>query len=35
MQGGSVGKRDTFADIGQSIASYLGLPPLAYGKSFL
>ena len=35
MQGGSVGKRDTFADIGQSIASYLDLPPLAYGKSFL
>ena len=35
MQGGSVGKRDTFADIGQSIASYLDLRPLAYGKSFL
>lgn len=35
MQGGSVGKRDTFADIGQSIASYLDLSPLAYGKSFL
>ncbi|MGB0898613.1 MAG: phosphopentomutase [Psychrobium sp.] len=35
MQGGSVGKRDTFADIGQSIASYLDLPQLAYGKSFL
>jgi len=35
MQGGSVGKRETFADIGQSIATYLGLSPLAYGKSFL
>lgn len=35
MQGGFVGKRETFADIGQSIATYLNLPPLAYGKSFL
>jgi phosphopentomutase len=35
MQGGSVGKRETFADIGQSIATYLDLSPLAYGKSFL
>lgn len=30
-----IGKRDTFADIGQSIASYLGIEPLKYGKSFL
>ncbi|MDP2561805.1 phosphopentomutase [Psychrobium sp. 1_MG-2023] len=35
LAGGSVGKRETFADIGQSIASYLNLPALAYGKSFL
>ncbi|MGB1297216.1 MAG: phosphopentomutase [Psychrobium sp.] len=35
MQGGFVGKRETFADIGQSIATYLNLPTLAYGKSFL
>ena len=33
MAGGSIGKRETFADIGQTIATYLGLPPLAYGKS--
>ncbi len=32
---GSLGKRDTFADIGQSIASYLGLPKLEYGTSFI
>ena len=31
----NIGKRDTFADIGQSIASHLGLAPLEYGKSFL
>lgn len=30
-----LGKRDTFADIGQSIASWHGLAPLKYGKSFL
>jgi phosphopentomutase len=32
---GSVGRRATFADIGQSIATYHGLPALAYGTSFL
>ncbi len=32
---GSLGKRDTFADIGQSLASYFGLSPMAYGQSFL
>jgi len=32
---GSLGKRETFADIGQSIATHLGLPSLAYGTSFL
>ncbi|MEQ6291500.1 phosphopentomutase [Vogesella sp. GCM10023246] len=32
---GSLGERATFADIGQSVASWLGLPALAYGTSFL
>lgn len=32
---GPIGKRDTFADIGQSIATHLGLPALSYGKSFI
>ena len=32
---GSLGKRDTFADIGQSLASYFGLEPMEYGTSFL
>ncbi len=32
---GSLGRRDTFADIGQSLASYFGLPPTEYGKSFV
>ena len=31
----SLGKRDTFADIGQSLAGYFGLPPMEYGESFL
>ena len=35
LQGKSVGLRDTFADIGQSIAAFHGLPNLDYGKSFL
>ncbi|WP_108649440.1 phosphopentomutase [Dongshaea marina] len=35
VKAGAVGERDTFADIGQSIASYLNLPALEYGKSFL
>jgi len=35
LKPGSLGKRDTFADIGQSIASYFDLPPTAYGTSFL
>lgn len=30
---GSVGKRETFADIGQTIASHLGMPALKFGKS--
>ncbi|WP_432454450.1 MULTISPECIES: phosphopentomutase [unclassified Agarivorans] len=31
----NVGKRDSFADIGQTIADYMGLPALQYGRSFL
>ncbi|MDP2697917.1 phosphopentomutase [Thalassospira sp.] len=32
---GPVGMRDTFADIGQTIADHLGIAPLATGTSFL
>lgn len=32
---GPLGKRDTFADIGQSLATYFKLPPMDYGTSFL
>ncbi len=32
---GSLGERATFADIGQSVASWLGVPAMAYGTSFL
>ena len=32
---GSLGKRDTFADIGQSLAEFFGLDPMDYGVSFL
>jgi phosphopentomutase len=32
---GAIGKRSTFADIGQSIASYFDLAPMDYGTSFL
>ncbi|MBY5992720.1 phosphopentomutase [Ferrimonas balearica] len=35
VQPGSLGKRDSFADIGQSLASHFGLEPMDYGKSFL
>jgi phosphopentomutase len=31
----SLGKRGTFADIGQSLATYFDLPPTDYGTSFL
>jgi phosphopentomutase len=31
---GFIGRRESFADIGQTIATHLGLPPLAYGISF-
>ena len=30
-----LGKRDTFADIGQSLADWFGLPAMDYGTSFL
>ncbi len=30
-----IGRRDTFADIGQSIATHLGIKPLSYGVSFM
>ncbi len=32
---GSLGKRETFADIGQSLASYFGLEAMDYGQSFI
>jgi phosphopentomutase len=32
---GPVGVRDTFADIGQTVADHLGIAPLAHGTSFL
>ena len=35
LKPGPLGKRDTFADIGQSIAAFFDLPPTDYGTSFL
>jgi phosphopentomutase len=35
MQPGTIGHRKTFSDIGQSVASHLGLPPLQAGTSFI
>jgi len=32
---GSLGRRETFADIGQSLAEYFGTSDMDYGKSFL
>jgi len=32
---GSLGLRDTFADIGQTLASHFGTSPMEYGKNFL
>lgn len=32
---GPLGERATFADIGQTVAEFLGVPPLASGESFL
>lgn len=35
IKAGSLGLRETFADIGQTLADYFDLEPMAYGKSFL
>jgi phosphopentomutase len=35
LAAGSLGKRTSFADIGQSLASYFGLSPMDYGESFI
>jgi phosphopentomutase len=35
VEPGALGRRDTFADIGQSLADFFDLPPMEYGKSFL
>lgn len=35
LAAGSLGRRNSFADIGQSIASYFELEPMEYGKSFI
>ncbi|MBR9726483.1 phosphopentomutase [Shewanella intestini] len=35
LKAGSLGRRNSFADIGQSIASYFGLPAMEYGESFI
>jgi phosphopentomutase len=35
VQPQSIGNRATFADLGQTIAEFLGVPPLAAGTSFL
>ena len=35
VSAGSIGRRETFADIGQSLAGYFALPPMDYGTSFL
>ncbi len=35
IEAGSLGLRESFADIGQSVATHLGLPAMDYGKSFI
>jgi phosphopentomutase len=35
IQPGSIGIRETFADIGQSLAEYFHMAPMPYGKSFI
>ena len=35
IEAGSLGKRESFADIGQSLARYFNLAPMEYGTSFL
>ncbi len=34
IQSGFVGRRETFADIGQTIAQYMDLPALDHGVAF-
>jgi phosphopentomutase len=33
--GSNLGVRETFADVGETIARFLGLPPLGVGEDFL
>jgi len=35
VQAGSIGKRESFADIGQSLSQFFDLTPMDYGESFL
>ena len=35
LEPGSLGRRETFADIGQSLATHFGLSPMDYGTSFV
>ena len=35
LEAGSIGKRETFADIGQTLAEHFELAPMDYGTSFL
>ena len=35
VSAGSLGRRETFADIGQSLATHFGLAPMDYGTSFV
>ena len=35
LEAGPIGKRESFADIGQTIAAFFDLSPMDYGKSFL
>ncbi len=35
VRAGSLGKRETFADIGQSLATFFDLAPMDYGTSFI
>jgi len=35
VPGKDVGRRDTFADIGATVAAHLGLAPGPHGRSFL
>ncbi|MEP2119737.1 MAG: phosphopentomutase, partial [Bauldia litoralis] len=35
IAGGAIGRRETLADMGESVAAHLGLPPGPHGTSFL